>query len=324
MQPESITAIVGGVVTVVLAIARLVAQHVRKKRASKGESRAIEALRARTMPDPRAASAALELCERVVAACGEAAARRAEVSLGRLELGPLVSTYETMLRRAPRAKLSSYVERTLPLFFLAAYYALTSVVAAEIDTFRSSARRLHLPDTICVLGRIGSTHVPLRIEPRGSLRPLVEGAPLEDQLCPSHAEENDLALATIREWTNNERDVPPVTIRPAYATAMTMHLVRADEGACVVCVARDRDDDLGVLLRALYRNEHTLVLRVDAAGMVAAACAGTHSAALVAEAVGSPVATLLDEGDEPRWKGRACEARTVRVGANRFIFVTAL
>jgi len=332
MQPETITAIAGGVVTVALAIARVIVQHVKRKK-KRAES-CLGEIRARKMPDPRAASDALALCERVVAAAEHAVSRKEKIVLDKDDHA-LVATYEQMLRRAPRGKLVAYVDRTLPLFFLAVYYAATSAVAAEIDTFRAAARRLHLPDTVCVLGRVGNTHVPLRIEPRGSLRPLVEGEPLEGQLCAAHAEENDLAMATIRGWTSNEREVKPVTIRPAYATALTMHLVRADEGACVVCVSRDRDDALGVLLRALYKNEHTFVLRVDA-GVVAAVCAGLHAGALVADALGAEVAALLHgpEAQTPRgperaperaeWDHRACSAYTVRVGTSRFIFVSML
>jgi hypothetical protein len=318
MQPETVTAITGGVITLVLAIARLVAQHVRKK-PKKVDPRALEEIRARKMPDARAAAEAAELCARVVLSAKVAVKQREPVALEKTELASLMATYEKMLRRTPRAKLAPYVERTLPLFFLACYYALTSVGAAEIETFRAAARRLHLPDAVCVLARIGATHVPIRIEPRGSLRPLVEGAALEDQLCPSHAEENEAALATVRDWTSNDRDPRPVTVRPAYATALTAHLLRADEAACVVCVARDRDDALGPVLRAVYRNEHTLAVRVEG-NVVTAACAAPHSGELVANAVGAAIDDVLTDG--PAWNSRACTVTRLCVGARSFIFVT--
>jgi hypothetical protein len=101
-----------------------------------------------------------------------------------------------------------------------------------------------------VLARVGAAHVPVRIEPRASLRPIVEGVPIEEQMCVEHAEENALALATVRDWTSNERPALAVTVHPAYATGLTMHLLRADEGACVVCVAHDADRAVGWLAAA--------------------------------------------------------------------------
>ena len=106
MQPETVTAITGGVVTLVLAIARLVAQHVRKK-PKKVDPRALEEIRARKMPDPRAAAEAADICARVALYAKVALKPREPVALEKTELASLMATYETMLRRTPRAKLAA-------------------------------------------------------------------------------------------------------------------------------------------------------------------------------------------------------------------------
>jgi hypothetical protein len=235
-----------------------------------------------------------------------------------VDLAPIASVYEAVLRRAKRERLPELVRATLPLYYTAVYHARAHGGSAAIDTFRAAARRLHLPDAVCVLARVGAAHVPVRIEPRASLRPLVEGVPIEEQMCAEHAEENALALATVRDWTSNERPSLAVTVHPAYATGLTMHLLRADEGACVVCVARDADRAVGAVLRALYKNEASFTLRVNGLGLVTAVCAGAHAAEHVADVTHADVGGLLGDGT---WRGRACAATTIAVHAERFIFV---
>jgi hypothetical protein len=319
MQPEVVTAIVGGAVTLVLAAARGVAQYARARRARKrGWRRVSEVqaeLAARRMPDARAAADACAACARAVeCASGKEAAEVADA-----DLASIAAVYESVLRRAPRAKRAGLVRATLPLYYAAVYHAAAHGGSASIDAFRAAARRLHLPDAVCVLARVGNAHVPVRVEPRASLRPLVEGVPLEEQMCADHAEENALALATVRDWTSNERPAPAVTVFPAYATGLTMHLLRADEGACVVCVARDADAAIGAVLRAVYRNEASFALRVDGLGHVTAVSAGAHAAEHVSGVHHADVRGLL--GDDGTWRGRACSATTIAVRAERFIFV---
>ena len=164
--------------------------------------------------------------------------------------------------------------------------------------------------------------MPVRIEPRGGLRPLVEGVPLEEQLCDEHQEENALAMAAIRDWTSNEHTPVAVTVHPAYATGMTMHLLRADDGACVVCVASEAHASAGPVLRALYKNEATFVLRVDASGHIAAVCATAHAAAHVADVHLARVRGLLSESEAGHaWRGRECRASTMHASTDHFIFV---
>lgn len=319
MQPESITAIVGGAVTLLIAAARVVAQYSRARRGRKKVwARVAEVhaeLASRRMPDARAAADACAACAHAV----ERASQTGEVALrADPDLAPIASVYESVLRRAKPARLPELVRATLPLYYTAVYHAVAHGGSAAIDAFRSAARRLHLPDAVCVLARVGATHVPVRIEPRASLRPLVEGVPIEEQMCAEHAEENALALATVRDWTSNERAALAVTVFPAYATGLTMHVLRADEGACVVCVARDADPAVGAVLRAVYKNEASFALRVDALGHVTAVCAGAHAAEHVAGVHHADVGGFLGDGT---WRGRACSATTIAVHADRFIFV---
>lgn len=319
MQPEAVTAIVGGAVTLLIAVARVVAQYARARRGRKkvwarvGEVHA--ELAARRMPDARAAADACAACAHVV----ERASQKGDVALhADPDLASVASVYEAVLRRAKPGRRAELVRTTLPLYYTAVYHAVAQGGSAAIDTFRSAARRLHLPDVVCVLARVGRAHVPVRIEPRASLRPLVESVPIEDQMCAEHAEENALALAAVRDWTSNERASLAVTVFPAYATGLTMHLLRADEGACVVCVARDADIAVGAVLRALFKNEASFALRVDGLGHVTAVCAGAHAAEHVSGVHHEDVGGFLGDGT---WRGRACSATTVSVHADRFIFV---
>jgi hypothetical protein len=316
MQPEAVTAIVGGAVTLIVAAARVIARYARSRRGKKRAwARVAEVqteLTARRMPDARAHADACAACARAVErSAGRNSAREEHDD-------PIAAVYDAVLRGAPQARLPELVRATLPLYYAAVYHATAHGGSAAVDTFRASARRLHLPDAVCVLARVGHAHVPVRIEPRAGLRPLVEHVALEEQLCADHAEENALALATVRDWTSNERPALAVTVHPAYATALTMHLLRADEGACVVCVARDADRAVGAVLRALYKNEATFVLRVDGLGHVSAVCAVAHAAEHVADVHHADVGALLGDG---AWRGRACSATTIAVHAERFIFV---
>ena len=317
MQPEAVTAIVGGAVTLIVAATRVIVRYARDRRGKKRAWARVAAvqteLTARRMPDARAHADACAACARAVERSAERAAERA-----REDDDPIAAVYDAVLQRAPSARLPELVRATLPLYYAAVYHAAAHGGSAAIDTFRVSARRLHLPDAVCVLARVGQNHVPVRIEPRASLRPLAEGVALEEQLCAEHAEENALALATVRDWTSNERPALAVTVHPAYATGLTMHLLRADEGACVVCVARDADRAVGAVLRALYKNEATFVLRVDESGHVAAVCAVAHAAEHVADVHRADVGGLLGAG---AWRGRACTATTIAVHDDRFIFV---
>ena len=83
-------------------------------------------------------------------------------------------------------------------------------------------------------------------------------------------------------------------------------------------VARDADRAVGAVLRALYKNEATFVLRVDESGHVAAVCAVAHAAEHVADVHRADVGGLLGAG---AWRGRACTATTIAVHDDRFIFV---
>jgi hypothetical protein len=318
MQPEAVTAIVGGAVTLIVAATRVIVRYARDRRGKKRAWARVAAvqseLTARRMPDSRAHQDACAACARAV----ERSAGRAGAEAREERDDPVAAVYDAVLRHAPSARLPELVRATLPLYYAAVYHAAAHGGSAAIDTFRASARRLHLPDSVCVLARVGHTHVPVRIEPRASLRPLAEGVALEEQLCAEHAEENALALATVRDWTSNERPALAVTVHPAYATGLTMHLLRADEGACVVCVARDADRAVGAVLRALYKNESTFVLRVDQSGHVAGVCAVAHAAEHVADVHRADVSGLLGEG---AWRGRACTATTIAVHDDRFIFV---
>jgi hypothetical protein len=103
---------------------------------------------------------------------------------------------------------------------------------------------------------------------------------------------------------------------------MTMHLLRADEGACVVCVASEAHVSAGPVLRALYKNEATFVLRVDSSGHISAVCATAHAASHVADVHLAPVGGLLSESDGGHaWRGRECRASTLHASADLFIFV---
>jgi hypothetical protein len=323
MQPEAVTAIVGGAVTLVVAAARVIAQYARTRRGRKKVwARVAEVqaeLASRRMPDARAAADACAACAHAVERASHSECHFALHADP--DLAPIASVYESVIRRAKPARLPELVRWTLPLYYTAVYHAVAHGGSAAIETFRSAARRLHLPDAVCVLARVGAAHVPVRIEPRASLRPLVEGAPIEEQMCAEHAEENALALATVRDWTSNERASLAVTVFPAYATGLTMHLLRADEGACVVCVARDADRAVGAVLRALYKNEASFALRVNGLGHVTAVCAGAHAAEHVSDVHHADVGSLLGDGS---WRGRACSAVTIAVHADRFIFVVMI
>ena len=328
MQPETITAIAGGVVTVLLAAARVAAQYVRSRRGRKGAWKRVREVQhelgARRMADARGASDASAACAHAVDAVVASQGKRSKHVTLRAdpEICAIAGAYEELLRRTPRAKLAPTLRGTLPLYYAAVYHAATNGGSAAIDTFRSAARRLHLPDAVLVLARVGGAHVPVRIEPRGGLRPLVEGTPLEEQLCDEHQEENALAIAAIRDWTSNEHAPVAVTVHPAYATGMTMHLLRADEGACVVCVASEAHASAGPVLRALYKNEATFVLRVDASGHIAAVCATAHAAAHVADVHLARVRGLLSESEAGHaWRGRECRASTMHASTDHFIFV---
>ena len=78
------------------------------------------------------------------------------------------------------------------------------------------------------------------------------------------------------------------------------------------------DRAVGAVLRALYKNEASFALRVDALGHVTAVCAGAHAAEHVADVHHADVGGFLGDGT---WRGRPCSATTIAVHADRFIFV---